>query len=238
MSDWKLIQIIELDGNWKAIDTSAELIRISHNLSDFESDTRFLKAAIAKGNRQSGQVVTYQPQLVSYREEPEIFLLTSPIISLNKIAVRRLDSRGGNWRVKIERYSGNLNQNTLTVDAIVERLVPLFTSLSSTVISKNNLVPNNYEINVTDGTAGLLIAANANRRFLTINNENNNKSITLGFTVDVNGVMQEEWVTIPKKGYFEIPIAGDGSLYTGDIYGLPDFTGTIKLIEFTQGDVL
>jgi len=74
MTDWQFVKIVILTNQWQLINVNSELIRVSHLINDsVNTDTRFLKAAIAKGTLSYTKINTYNSQLLSYKDEPEIF---------------------------------------------------------------------------------------------------------------------------------------------------------------------
>ncbi|HIK27960.1 MAG: hypothetical protein N3E45_17135 [Oscillatoriaceae bacterium SKW80] len=236
---WRYLGRFQLKDKWQILPArNFEIFRVKHQPISNPAN-KYLKGVIAGAILEGEPINLISPQRLSYREESEIFTFYFPEgIGEKRLLFKRLDSTPDlKWEVLVEYYEPSSSVNEDFANYIINRfrdLMPLFTNVSTSLATiKYNLIPVSTTVAVVNNTPVLLIAANTLRRGLTIENPTN-KEMILGFQIS-NNQLQQRWLEIPPRSFFEMPTGADGSCYTGAIFVLPGISGSLTVVEFSQG---
>ena len=235
-SDCQYLGRFRLENNWILLPTvESEIFRVTHvPIEDIEG--RYLKARIAVGIESNGKFNPYEPQLLTYTEDPRIIPLEGfpKELGIPRLGVQRLDESPVAWDVLIEAFPAVNAQDNL-VDEIVKRIMTYFDLDQNDEVQ---LIPKQQKFTVEKNQPLLLAGANHARRFLTIKNFGQSE-LVLGRDAEVdpaNGnvkALNQRFESIPaSKGY---PLPNDnGCIYKGDVYALPKFDGEVEVIEWEK----
>jgi len=207
--EWQQVGEFSLTQDWVLTpEVSEGLFRVTH--SSIQSFSKLYLKAVISPVFVDETISLYEPKRLTYREEPELFYFSFPnLIHSKKLGLKRLDKTDSQWIIGLE-------------------FMPLYSTLT---ITKKNLKEDSKTIALTS-QAVEVVAANPNRRCLSLFNDTNN-IVTLGLGLNSNQIAKI-LARIPANSVYELPICGDGSIYCGAIYASAKNSGTIYTNEFTE----
>lgn len=207
---------------------TGELIKIE-TVDYVFANEEYLKAAVALAFKTEDETNTLFRQLLSYRNEKDLFEFSIPRGVENwSIGLKRLDKSSVAWLVDVYVFEGYIVEENIA-EKITTRVIEAMSNIYSRG-NEANLKPESGEKSLDAGVVRTLIQSNDDRAYLTIRVENEGVILFADKDEQGNGVNVIEELA-PGEVY-SLPIA-DG-IYHGNIYALSENSTTISFTEFTK----
>lgn len=238
---WQSIGNFLLTKDWQYSNpVQGEIFRVRSSYID-NSNNQYLKAVVASIFVDGGSTINLvESRRLSYRLEPDIFTFYFPFgLGKQRIGVKKLDTTNLDWSVEVEVFQP-LNQKDEFVNYIISRFGELMPSFNKITSERKHLkaLTNTYNVDVS---AYVKIAdSNEERYGLTIYN-NSDYQVVIGTgndSDDTPGRIDAILEKINPNSMYELPVSGDGSIYTGSVYaaGVVEDSSSLDVTEFVPSN--
>ena len=207
---------------------TGELIKIE-TVDYVFTNEEYLKAAVALAFKTEDETNTLFRQLLSYRNEKDLFEFSIPRGVENwSIGLKRLDKSVFPWSVDVYVFEGDIVEENIA-EKITTKVIEAMTNIYSRG-NEANLKPISGEKDLSAGAIGTLVKKNDDRAYLTI--RVGSERIVLFADKDEQGNGINVIQRLEPGEVYNLPLA-DG-IYHGDVYALADNSTTVEFTEFTK----